>query len=599
MLTTPHTVSMHLTLPSWSGFEHAAHDLLVQPMELLTGMGQLLTSGMQHLHTQGMELLYHTQWPAWSWSWDGNDPLWPGSGLDQEGIDSGSVIYQTDIQTTETTTPLTFTLAGDDAALFDIDASSGMVTWSGAETFGSDNQYTFTITGSDGLTSTIQEVQLDVSGPQIITTVTQRLTDDAHDLTLTSPGNLHATGNDLDNTLTGNAQDNTLQGGAGDDTLKGEAGHDTLQGDAGNDTLYGGAGNDLLDGGTGTDLLEGGSGNDRYIVADRADTITERGRSGIDRVESALSWTLGANLEDLTLTTTADLDGTGNGLANTLTGNSGANLLHGGDGHDTVRGGAGNDTLFGDAGQDFLFGEDGNDRLAGGVGMDRMAGGRGDDLYIVEEADDLVIETANAGNDQVESAISWQLGPNLENLTLTGTGTIDATGNRLANALTGNSAANTLDGGDGGDTLQGGDGDDTLKGGAGPDVLQGGAGADTLSGGRGQDRLTGGAGADAFKFILRSEGGDVITDFQADQGDRLLFVSQNFGALATGQLDASRLAIGTTDGATTPAQRFIFNTTSGLLRYDPDGNGALAGVTVATLNPLSTLSANQIQIVAG
>ena len=72
-------------------------------------------------------------------------------------------------------------------------------------------------------------------------------------------------------------------------------------------------------------------------------------------------------------------------------------------------------------------------------------------------------EAASAGTDTVRADVSWTLGANLENLTLTGTGAINGTGNTLANVLTGNAAANVLNGGTGADTMAGGLGDDTYR----------------------------------------------------------------------------------------------------------------------------------------
>lgn len=167
-------------------------------------------------------------------------------------------------------------------------------------------------------------------------------------LTLTGSSAINGTGNTLANTITGNAAANSLNGGSG------------------NDTLNGGAGNDKLNGSTGADSLIGGTGNDTYYVNVTSDVISETSTtsSEVDTVSSTVTWTLGANLEKLTLTGSSVIHGTGNALTNTITGNAAANLLNGGAGHDTLSGGSGNDTLKGSTG---------NDSLTGGAGLDSFA----------------------------------------------------------------------------------------------------------------------------------------------------------------------------------------------------------------------------------
>ncbi|MBF0212316.1 MAG: hypothetical protein HQM00_01990 [Magnetococcales bacterium] len=297
----------------------------------------------------------------------------------------------------------------------------------------------------------------------------------------------------------------------------------------------------------------------------------------------------------------------GNGGNDTLYGNDGNDTLSGGADNDDLSGGLGNDILDGGSGDDTLYGGSGDDQLTGGTGTDRLFGGGGNDTYILENAADsqtTLTENSSSGTDLVQSAIDWTLGSNFENLTLTGSDAIDGTGNTLANTLTGNDAANSLRGSDGNDTLRGNDGADYLSGGIGTDTLYGGYGNDTLSGytgndtligGKGADRLTGGSGADRFKFLYRSDAGDTITDFSSSQSDRLVFVSSNFGNLATGTLGSSRLRASSSGSASTTSQRFLFNTSTGVLRYDADGTGSSAAVTIATLN-VRSLSASQILI---
>jgi Ca2+-binding RTX toxin-like protein len=298
------------------------------------------------------------------------------------------------------------------------------------------------------------------------------LADNVENLTLTGTGAIDGTGNILNNILIGNTGANKLSGGDGNDSLFGSSG---------NDTLLGGAGNDTLDGGLGADSLNGGAGNDIYTVDNVSDIIVEGLDPGIDLVKSSVSFVLTDNVENLTLTGTGAIDGTGNILNNILIGNTGANKLSGGDG---------NDSLFGSSGNDSLLGGAGDDTLDGGAGIDTLNGGVGNDTYTVDSLSDMITEGLNAGIDLVKSAVSWTLGENFENLTLTGSGAITATGNSLDNILIGSTGANTLTGGDGNDSLFGSSGNDSLLGGVGDDTLDGGLGADNLNGGVGNDIYT-------------------------------------------------------------------------------------------------------------
>ena len=186
-----------------------------------------------------------------------------------------------------------------------------------------------------------------------------------------------------------------------------------------NNIITGNSGNNIIDGGAGSDTMLGGTGNDTYVVDDIGDIVTENLNEGTDLVQSYITYSLGDNLENLTLTGTEDINGTGNELNNIITGNNGSNVLDGG---------AGADTLNGEAGSDILIGGDGNDVLNGGLDADIMQGGAGDDTYFVDNIGDVVIENADEGTDTVQSSISYTLADNIENLTLTGTENINATG---------------------------------------------------------------------------------------------------------------------------------------------------------------------------
>ncbi|MEM7237424.1 MAG: S8 family serine peptidase [Pseudomonadota bacterium] len=314
--------------------------------------------------------------------------------------------------------------------------------------------------------------------------------------------------------IEGTASKDTLEGTSAADEIDGLAGDDVLSGLGGDDVLIGGDGNDSLNGGAGADLLIGGAGNDAYRVNDAGDVVVEEEDGGTDNVTSSVSFTLGDHVEKLTLSGSADVDGTGNGERNTLIGNSGANTLTGGDDKDTLRGGEGDDVLFGG---------DGNDSLSGGEGADVLSGGDGNDRYAVDDIGDLIIEAASAGKDKVQSSVSFTLSENVENLTLSkSAGDIDGFGNIQNNRIIGSNGDNLLQGFVGHDKLEGKEGDDTLIGDQGADKLFGGDGDDLLNGGLGADLLIGGNGADMFLFGAEVSGQqDRINDFEIGN-DKLL-----------------------------------------------------------------------------
>jgi len=366
---------------------------------------------------------------------------------------------------------------------------------------------------------------------------------DVENLVLAGSANIAGTGNELANQLTGNAGNNRLDGKAGADAMAGGAGDDTYVVDDAGDTvteasgegtdsvessiayklganlenltltggsnvsgtgngfsnqITGNTGNNTLDGKAGADAMAGGAGNDTYIVDDAGDTVTEASGEGTDIVKSSVTFSLGANVENLTLTGSLAINGTGNELDNKLVGNGKANVLDGGAGADAMSGGKGNDTYVVDntgdtvteksgAGTDTveasvtytlganvekltltgsgniagtgngaantLTGNAGNNTLDGKGDADAMAGGKGNDTYVVDNVGDTVTENAGEGTDSVKSSVSWTLGANVENLTLTGGAAIDGTGNELANTITGNASANILTGGAGDDVF--------------------------------------------------------------------------------------------------------------------------------------------------
>jgi Ca2+-binding RTX toxin-like protein len=196
---------------------------------------------------------------------------------------------------------------------------------------------------------------------QVNASVSHTLAANVENLTLTGTDDFFGEGNALANKITGNSGDNLLLG------------------DDGNDTLTGNEGSDTLDGGHGTDSMTGGTGDDTYFVDSATDKVAESSASGgTDEVVTSISYTLGSNLENLTVVDVATfgvdtIDGTGNTLNNVITARSGNNVLSGLAGNDTLDGGLGNDLLLGGDGADQLQANAGADTMEGGAGSDRFA----------------------------------------------------------------------------------------------------------------------------------------------------------------------------------------------------------------------------------
>ncbi len=345
-------------------------------------------------------------------------------------------------------------------------------------------------------------------------TVSHALSANVENLFLTGTGNINGTGNTLGNVIEGTSGNNTLNGG------------------------------------TGVDTLTGGDGNDTYVVDNSADVIVELAGQGIDTVQSAVAYVLSGNFENLTLTGSAAITGTGDGNGNAIAGNLGVNHLDGGDGNDTLNGGGGADTL---------------------------TGGVDDDVFILDNIGDLAIELPGGGDDRVQSNVSMILATEIEDMTLTGTGAINGTGNELDNDILGNAGANKLAGGLGTDTLAGGAGNDTYiiedgsdsiieaakggidliqssitldlslgalieienltltggdaingKGNAYANILTGNGNGNLLDGGAAADRLIGGGGNDVY---VVDNAADIVTETSGNGDDTVQsFVTWILGA---------------------------------------------------------------------
>jgi len=545
------------------------------------------------------------------------------------------------------------------------------------------------------------------------------LTANVENLTYTGGGNFSGTGNGLANVITGGAGNDTLNdgGGTGVDTLIGGAGNDTyvvsVAGDviteqAGGGTdkvsttltsytlganlenldytgavaftgtgnelannINGGAGADTLDGGkntTGFDTLVGGAGNDTYLVRNVGDVVTEAGNGGTDTVQSFLdTYTLAANVENLTYAGTGNFTGTGNNLSNIITGGKGNDTLDGGPGgNDTLIGGAGNDTyLIRNAGDvvtekagegidtvktalttytlganlenltftgvggftgtgngltNVITGGAGADTLSdGGVGgTDTLIGQGGNDTYLVANTGDIIIEAVGGGTDTVKTtALSYTLGANVEDLTSVGAGNFTLTGNTGANVITGGAGNDVLDdGGVGaGDKLIGGAGDDTYivrnatdaitegNNNGGTDTVKttlniytlgtnlenltfigtgvftgtGNTGANVITGGAGADILTGGGGTDTFNLAKGDANGDRITDFTTTAGANHDFIT--FSGYGTTGVALVKTVTGTTGAGAIPTSYAVQVAGATVDTFQLNGNITLTATT--------------------
>ncbi len=427
----------------------------------------------------------------------------------------------------------------------------------------------------------------------------------------------NAIGGDGSDRMFGTPLDNLLAGWRGNDVMDGGDGADTLDGGAGNDALDGGLGSDLLDGGAGNDTLRGGAGNDVILGGSGIDTASFSDAAApviVDLLVTAPQATGGGGQDTL-----RDIERlVGSSFADRLSGNADANLLSGGAGNDTLVGRAGADTLIGGAAADWLDGGDGIDAAS-------YSGSVAGAITV-----NLLLGTAAGGDAAGDRFVS------IENVT-GGNGNDTLTGNAQTNVLVGGLGDDLLSGGDGNDVLQGGAGTDTLDGGAGAydtvsyaeatagvtvdlsspnaqntgvsgadtilnvegvrgselgDILIGNAVSNLMTGAGGNDHLTGGGGNDYFVFssaLSAVTNVDNIMDFSPSapgNNDTIRLDDAVFTALLdpsrpTYTLSTAQLAIGS--GATTAAQRIIYNDSTGELFYDADGSGAAAQILFARL----------------
>lgn len=271
-------------------------------------------------------------------------------------------------------------------------------------------------------------------------------------------------------------------------------GAENIFGLAGKDQIKALGGNDFIDGGTEADKMTGGLGDDTYVVDDKKDKVIERAGEGTDSVQSSVTHTLAKYVENLALTGSASIDGTGNASENSITGNTGDNVLSGGAGADILDGVSGSDSAsytasktgvnvslmtgsatLGDAAGDTLFNIDNligskkNDVLEGDGGDNELDGGSGTDTVSYQNASAGV--TINLGTTIAQNTFGAGLDTlfNFENLN----------GSSHNDALTGTSKNNVI------------------------------------SGGTGDDTMTGGGGKDVFMFDGLTSGNDTITDFLA------------------------------------------------------------------------------------
>lgn len=271
---------------------------------------------------------------------------------------------------------------------------------------------------------------------------------------------------------------------------------------------------------------------------------------------------------------------------------------------------AGNDTANGGTGAQELWAFAGNDTLDGKAGADTMAGGTGDDTYVVDNSGDVVVEAVGEGLDLVQSSVSLVLPDNAEKLALSGTSSINATGNAADNQLTGNSGNNTFEGAAGNDTLDGGSGTDTARySGNRTDYLITAVGsgysiADSVSGRDGTDTVTGIEKLLFADVTSMNLGSNNLPTLAVPPAPTFADTSANdnfdpaSGTLAGSDLDADPLTYGVTGGTlnsgvtvkTGSYGSLAVTASSGTWIYTPDDAAIEALKTTATESFTVTVS---------
>ena len=588
---------------------------------------------------------------------DGNDTLRPGAGLDRLEGGAGDDVYV--LSQTAGNKVIFDTAGADTLALgwklqdlnFDVQ----------------DNAFVNTATGqrvkiegfdiSQGAASCpVETFEMSDGAGGVVQMSAQQIFDRGFDVVGTPFADV-INGTILKDRIDALASDDIVRAGGGDDLLDGNDGNDQLFGDDGNDTIFGGLGNDLLDGGTGADTAYGGYGADTYIVDNVADVVHDElaswvSRSAygnvayelhgneVDTVSSSVNFALGQGLDNLTLTGNANINGTGNWLANTITGNDGDNVIVGsalngqgdayGQGYyfalfnfvgplspsnedeeraydlglramfqNRLEAGSGlswfaadgtrfdgnlvsqqGDTLIGGAGNDKLYGDVDNDYLDGGTGNDLLSGGGGNDMLIGGLGDDTyVIDGGHSASFGGFTLAINTVGTLVERA---GEGT-DTVLSARDWVLADNFENLTLL--DGSYAINGtGNGvSNVIVGNAGDNVLLGMAGDDVINGGGGNDLIDGGSGADVMDggagndtFVVNSLA-DVIIERQDEGIDTVVTV---FDTTLQANLENLTLAEGSaavTGMGNAESNVIVGNQNDNLLDGGSDGYDVLYG----------------------